>query len=195
MAIAPNQKAINPNLFAKMKFPPLPIRFLLALAAAALPSCTTPGSMTGGTAYLGANTFAAAGTENNLPPDTVSFWDGGAGNGPARLHLDISKQQVDFFRGETLVGRSRVSSGDGNHPTPTGSLSILEKHRDHVSSRYGDFVFGDGTVAKANVDIKNDVPPAGSRFKGSPMTNFMRLTHYHRASRASGCADQRSVES
>ena len=159
-----------------MKFPPLTIRNLaLLLVASALSSCT-PGSMTGATSYLGAGTFAGP-TANNLPPDTVSFWDGGAGNGPARVHLDLSQQVADFYRGAVLVGRSRICSGDVNHHTPTGKLSILEKHRDHVSSRYGDFVFADGTVARANVDVKTDSAPAGSHFKGSPMTNFMRLTH------------------
>lgn len=158
-----------------MKFPPNLFHALTALMVAFGFSSCTPASMTGGTAYLGAGTFG--GTDNTLPPDTVSFWDGGAGNGPAHLHLDINKQYVDFFRGDTLVGRSRVSSGDVNHPTPTGNLSILEKHREHISSRYGDYVFPDGTVARANVDLKNDPAPAGSHFKGSPMTNFMRLTH------------------
>ena len=140
-------------------------------------SSCTPVSMTGGTQYLGAGTFSGNGPTNNLPPDNVSFWDGGAGNGPARMHLDLSQQVADFYRGDVLVGRSRISSGDANHHTPTGKLSILEKHRDHVSSRYGDFVFPDGTVARANVDVKTDKAPAGSRFAGSPMTNFMRLTY------------------
>ena len=150
---------------------------LCALSAAAIMSSCTPISMTGGTQYLGAGSFSGTGAPNNLPADNVSFWEGGAGNGPSRVHLDLSQQVANFYRGDVMVGRSRISSGDAQHRTPTGKFSILEKHHDHYSNRYGDFVFPDGTVARANVDVKTDKPPAGSRFAGSQMTYFMRLTY------------------
>lgn len=180
LAIAPNQLEFNLNLVPRTMIRPF---YKLLPALAALPllflsSCVST-SLTGATQYLDAGTFSGTPTAapaNGLPPDTVSFWDGGAGNGPARIHLKLNEQVVDFYRGNVLVGRSRVSSGDANHPTPTGNFSILEKHRDHVSSRYGDYVFPDGTVAKGNIDVKTDPQPAGTRYKGSPMTNFMRLT-------------------
>jgi lipoprotein-anchoring transpeptidase ErfK/SrfK len=75
-----------------------------------------------------------------------------------------------------LVGRARISSGTSDRRTPTGRFSILEKDPDHRSSRYGDFVYPDGSFAKRDVDIKKDVPPPGTKFLGSPMFNFMRLT-------------------
>lgn len=150
-----------------------------AVAMAALPSCTTTGGLTGATQYLDAGTFASRQTAapNGLPPDTVSFWDGGAGNGPARIHLKIGEQVADFYRGDVLVGRSRVSTGTPSHPTPTGRFSILQKNRNHVSSSYGDFVYPDGSYAQRDVDSRKDKAPPGSRFKGAPMTNFMRLTN------------------
>ncbi|MBP7948274.1 MAG: L,D-transpeptidase family protein [Verrucomicrobiales bacterium] len=150
---------------------------LAALTAVAgallLSSCVTTG-LTGQTQYLQPGSFGQQ--QVGPPPDAVSFWDGGAGNGAPRLHINLAAQVVDFYRGNVLVGRSRISSGDTSHPSPTGRMSVLEKNKNHVSSRYGDFVFPDGTVARANVDARTDRPPAGARFKGSPMPNFMRIT-------------------
>lgn len=151
-------------------------RSIPLVAAAALSSCVTA-NYTGATNYLNGQVATNPGTVNGLPPDTVSFWDGGAGNGPARIHLKLGEQVADFYRGDVLVGRSRVSSGDENHGTPTGRLSVLEKDLNHKSSRYGDFVDGAGNVVQSNVDVKKDRPPAGTRFAGSPMTHFMRLTY------------------
>ncbi len=152
------------------------LRFLPLVAAAGLSSCATDG-VTGATQYLNGQFSANPATQNGLPPDTVSFWDGGAGNGPARIHLKLGEQVADFYRGDVLVGRSRVSSGDEYHPSPTGRLSILEKDRNHKSSRYGEFVDGAGNVVKADADVKKDRPPPGTRFAGAPMSNFMRLTY------------------
>jgi lipoprotein-anchoring transpeptidase ErfK/SrfK len=127
-----------------------------------------------GTQYLDPGVFS--GQPAGPPPDDVSFWDGSAGNGAPRVHLDLSDQIAYFYRGDVLVGRSRISSGDAQHPSPTGKLSVLQKNKNHISSRYGDFVFPDGTVARANVDARTDKAPPGSSFRGSPMTNFMRIT-------------------
>lgn len=138
-----------------------------------LSSCQHP-RLTGVTQYL--DPSAEQANPNNLPPDTVSFWDGGSGNGPARIHLKLGEQVADFYRGDILIGRSKISSGDSKHPTPTGQMSILQKNYDHYSSRYGEFVYPDGTVAVAEADAKKDRPPPGTRFKGASMKHFMRLT-------------------
>jgi lipoprotein-anchoring transpeptidase ErfK/SrfK len=128
-----------------------------------------------GTHYLG-DAAPQGPSGSTLLPDNVSFWDGGSGNGPPRIHIKIGDQVADFYRGDVLVGRARISTGTPSHPTPTGKFSILQKNKFHKSSRYGDFVYPDGSYAKRDVDIKTDKPPAGSRFAGSPMTNFMRIT-------------------
>lgn len=176
--IMPMQSIINSNLPLVFMSPLIQqtFRLLPILSAVALSSCATDG-ITGATQYLNGQVATAPTTANGLPPDTVSFWDGGAGNGPARIHLKLGEQVADFYRGDVLVGRSRVSTGDEMHPSPTGRHSILEKDRNHKSSRYGDFVDAAGNVVQSNVDIKKDRPPAGTRFAGSPMTNFMRLTY------------------
>jgi hypothetical protein len=178
LAIMLMQPIFNPNLrsISMTSFRQFCFRFIPLLAAGTLSSCITT-NYSGVTNYLNGQVATNSGTVNGLPPDTVSFWDGGNGNGPARIHLKIGEQVADFYRGDVLVGRSRVSSGDEYHPTPTGRYSILEKDLNHKSSRYGEFVDGAGNVVKADADIKKDRPPAGTRFAGAPMTHFMRLTY------------------
>lgn len=151
------------------------LRASLAAGLATLASCAATGT-TAGTMYLEPGGGIGQ-SSNGMPADTVSFWDGGSGNGPARIHLDLSAQIAHFYRGDIEVGRSRVSSGDVGHRTPTGKFSILEKDADHFSSRYGDYVYPDGSMARANVDVKKDAAPPGSKFKGAEMLNFMRLTY------------------
>jgi lipoprotein-anchoring transpeptidase ErfK/SrfK len=151
----------------------------LAVLGGLLSSCGTTGTGSlnpaGSTSYLGAN-LPDGTTENALFADNVSFWDGGAGNGPARVHVRLGDQIADFYRGDVLVGRSRISSGTAERPTPVGSYRVMQKDKNHRSSRYGDFVFPDGTFAQRDVDVKLNRPPGGSKFLGSKMTNFMRLT-------------------
>ena len=115
------------------------------------------------------------GQNGGAPPDTISFWEGG-GSGPARIRIDLSDQTAYFYRGDTLVGKSWLSTGDAGHRTPTGSFRILQKNKWHKSSRYGAFVDANGTVVDGDVDIKKDRVPPGLRYEGAKMTNFMRLT-------------------
>ena len=107
LAIAPNQLEFNLNLVPRTMIRPFH-QLLPALAAVSLlslPSCVST-SLTGATQYLDAGTFSGTPTgapSNGLPPDTVSFWDGGAGNGPSRIHLKLNEQVADFYRGNVLV--------------------------------------------------------------------------------------------
>lgn len=110
------------------------------------------------------------------PPDLISHWDGGAGNGPAKIKIDLSEQTAYFYKGSTLVGKSWLSTGDAGHRTPTGSFKIIQKNKWHKSSRYGAFVDKEGNVVDGDVDAKKDRPPPGLKFEGAKMTNFMRLT-------------------
>ena len=109
--------------------------------------------------------------------DVVSYWSGEKGNGPPRIRIVLSEQTAYFFRGNVLVGKSWLSTGDSEHPTPTGSFRILQKDKIHRSSRYGVFLNGSGHVVDNDVDIKTDEVPSGLRFEGADMNNFMRLTN------------------
>jgi L,D-transpeptidase catalytic domain len=119
---------------------------------------------------------AAAMNQMGRPRDVVSHWDGGPGNGPARIRIVLSEQTAYFFRGSQLVGKSWLSTGDEAHRTPTGNFRIMQKDKHHRSSRYGVFVDAEGNVVDGDVDYKNDPVPKGCRYEGADMKNFMRLT-------------------
>ncbi len=110
--------------------------------------------------------------------DSVSYWDGSAASGPPSIRINLRDQKARFYKGDTLVGVSQISSGRESHPTPAGQYTILQKNADHVSNLYGVWKTADGTVINDDVDIrKQPTPPPGARFEGAPMPNFMRLTN------------------
>lgn len=111
------------------------------------------------------------------PPDVISYWEGGTGNGPARIRINRAEQTAYFYRGDQLIGKSWLSTGDANHTTPAGRFSIIQKNKWHKSSRYGAAVDDAGNVVDAEVDIKKDRLPPGTKYEGAKMTNFMRLTN------------------
>ncbi len=119
---------------------------------------------------------AASVQRTGAPRDVISFWSGGEGDGPPRIRIVLSEQTAYFFRGNVLVGKSWLSTGDEGHRTPTGSFRIMQKSKDHRSSRYGAFVDSEGNVVDGDVDIKKDPVPRGLRYEGANMKNFMRLT-------------------
>ncbi|MDB6069545.1 MAG: hypothetical protein JWL81_716 [Verrucomicrobiales bacterium] len=156
-----------------------------------LSSCATPytaqtmppGIVRGadGTLYYdpSARGHAAPGQPNApaAPPDVISFWEGGPGNGPSRVRINRAEQTAYFYRGDQLIGKSWLSTGDAGHTTPAGSFRIIQKNKWHKSSRYGAAVDSQGNVVDAEIDIKKDRLPPGTKYEGAKMTNFMRLTN------------------
>ncbi len=57
-------------------------------------------------------------------------------NGAVVIVVSLAEQMAYVFRGGDLIGASTVSTGMASHPTPTGSFTILQKHRTHFSSLY-----------------------------------------------------------
>lgn len=108
------------------------------------------------------------------PVDNVSYWDGDGVAGAPSVTIDLSQQRAFFFKGERLVGVSRVSSGNEQYPTATGSFKVTQKNKDHRSNLYGDFVDHHGRAVIRDVEAK-DIPPPGLRFLGASMPNFMRF--------------------
>jgi lipoprotein-anchoring transpeptidase ErfK/SrfK len=142
----------------------------IALAALFLPACedtqqTVP--------YLG-GTYGTAPTMGGPPPDSVSYWDGDNLGGKPAVKIRLSEQRAYFYKNGMLVGISQLSTGREGLKTPTGTFSIIQKDKDHVSSKYGDFVDDSGQVVKANVSVDDKKPP-GSHFKGASMPYFMRI--------------------
>ena len=109
------------------------------------------------------------------PQDTVSYWDGDNLGGKPSVKISLSEQRAYFYKGGMLVGISQLSTGREGLNTPTGKFAISQKDKDHVSSKYGDFVDSAGTVIVPNVDVEKDKKPPGTKFKGAPMPYFMRI--------------------
>lgn len=114
-------------------------------------------------------------TEDSPIADQVSHWEGDGVRGQPKIVIDVSDQRAYFYKGNHLVGVSKVSSGKDGHMTPTGSFKITQKSKDHRSNLYGNYVYPDGTVAQADVDVTKDPKPSGSQFEGAPMPYFMRF--------------------
>ena len=55
---------------------------------------------------------------------------------PLTLVVSLRDQQLDIYRGLTLIAKSKVSTGTAAYPTKTGVFSILEKQRYHHSNMY-----------------------------------------------------------
>jgi hypothetical protein len=121
----------------------------------------------------------SSGTGHPAPaiPDDVSYWDGDSATGVALIKINRSQQKAFFYKGGTLVGISRISSGNEDHGTPPGMYKISELDKDHVSSVYGVFKNkATGMTTNDNVDIRVDKIPPGEIFYNAPMPNFMRVT-------------------
>lgn len=64
------------------------------------------------------------------------LWRDVPGNGPQRLVVSLSDQLAYFYRGDTLVAVSTISSGKDEKPTPTGIFSVLDKKPMYRSKKY-----------------------------------------------------------
>jgi hypothetical protein len=150
-------------------------RLLLLAAPLAVAACAPLGPESSG--YL-----AGFGGVTNQPtgagvPDDVSYWDGDGVTGPPMVRINLHLQKAYFYKGDQLVGVSKISTGKEGNDTPPGNYKIIQKNRHHRSNLYG--VFKDqltGQVVNDDVDIKRDPIPPGCVFEGAEMPNFMRFT-------------------
>lgn len=121
--------------------------------------------------YLG----GVYGENTETPRDSVSYWDGDGIPGKPSIKIRLSEQRAYFYKGKQLVGVSQLSTGREGLATPSGNFSVIQKDKDHVSSKYGDYVDSEDNVVVANVELGKDPKPPGTRFKGAPMPYFMRI--------------------
>jgi lipoprotein-anchoring transpeptidase ErfK/SrfK len=105
-----------------------------------------------------------------------SWWRGDGVEGAPRIVISLGQQKASFYKAGKLVGVSAISSGDENHPTPTGSYSITQKDMWHQSSQYGDYVDASGSPVAQNIDRHADPQPPGTTYDGAKMHYFMRFT-------------------
>ncbi|MHC9013166.1 L,D-transpeptidase family protein [Stenotrophomonas rhizophila] len=87
------------------------------------------------------------GAKTSRPADTVPaalhpgewVWGGDAkAMGPMAVVVSLTEQRAYVYRNGLLVAVSTVSTGKPGHETPTGVFTILQKDKDHRSSKYND---------------------------------------------------------
>jgi lipoprotein-anchoring transpeptidase ErfK/SrfK len=141
-------------------------------AVFALAACDDDPSM--GTQYMG-GVYGSGVVSSGAPQDTVSYWDGDGVEGKPSIKIKLQEQRAYFYKAGKLVGVTQLSTGREGLDTPTGSFKVLQKDRDHASSKYGDYVDEAGNVVVPNVDVTKDPKPPGTRYKGAPMPYYMQI--------------------
>jgi hypothetical protein len=167
---------------------PIPAALLVAIV---LPSCRSSGPYdypTDGTSYLAPDGTivgpAARRQQRGKPGSTAAAlkprepvwrWEGDGIPGAPSIVIDLGAQQATFYKGNLAVGWTEISSGNEQYPTPPGSFRVQQKSANHVSNLYGDYVDAEGNVVVANIGIRDDPRPKGTRFRGASMPYFLRI--------------------
>jgi len=85
------------------------------------------------------------GAKASLPPETAPVdlkpgefvWNPAAAEiGPIVVLVSLGEQRSYVYRNGIQIGVTTVSSGKPGHGTPTGVFVILQKDKDHRSSKY-----------------------------------------------------------
>ncbi|MEP6937989.1 MAG: L,D-transpeptidase family protein [Chthoniobacterales bacterium] len=126
------------------------------------------------TQYLG-GIYGSDPVSAAAPQDTVSYWDGDGLSGKPSIKIKLAEQRAYFYKGGQLVGVSQLSTGREGLITPNGKFSIIQKDKEHVSSKYGDYVDDADNVVVPNIDKEKDPKPPGTHYKGAAMPYFMRI--------------------
>jgi len=159
---------------------------LLGLAGIFLTACgTNTVHRTRGTGYIAGtvrdrdNIYGRGITEKEtsqvMKEDRVSYWDGDGINGPPGVTIDLSQQRAYFYKGNQLVGVSKISSGNSKYPTRVGDFKVTQKSKDHESNLYGSYVYPNGAIARKDIDTTKVAKPPGTIYDGTDMPYFMRF--------------------
>lgn len=148
---------------------------LLPLAASLLlAGCAGNAQFSSQTQYL--DTFGKNIAKTFNPSvDNVSYWDGDEIKGPPSIVIHLGEQRAYFYKGKTLAGISVISTGREGYDTPTGHFHIIQKDKDHVSSRYGNYIDKNGNILVNQADRLVDPMPKGAIYDGDVMPYFMRI--------------------
>ena len=104
------------------------------------------------------------------------WWHGEGVAGKPKIVIDLTAQEVRYYKSGTLVGESPISSGREGHSTMTGTYHIIEKDVDHRSSIYGAYCDDNRQIVVPDVDCTKDECPKGTHFIGASMPFFMRIS-------------------
>jgi len=139
-------------------------------------------SQGGGTQYLadyyGVRKGPAASSNTSRSYNPKGYWDGDGITGTARIRIIRAEQKAYFYKGDTLVGISPISSGNDNHTTPAGSFKVTEKDIDHESSLYGVIKNRTtGEIVNKDADFRIHKPGPDEIAIHAPMPYFLRFNH------------------
>jgi hypothetical protein len=96
-------------------------------------------------AALTANAVPFWGAKASSPADTAPtalkpgefVWNPGvAPDGPIVVVVSLTEQRAYVYRNGVEIGFTTVSTGKPGHETPTGIFTVLQKDKDHRSSKY-----------------------------------------------------------
>lgn len=104
-----------------------------------------------------------------------SYWNADGVEGDPWIVIVLSEQRAYFFKGRTIVGESKVSSGRKRFATPPGEYKVIQRDKHHVSNLYGKIHAADGTVVNSDADMSKDKVPEGGSFAGAKMPYFLRF--------------------
>jgi hypothetical protein len=89
--------------------------------------------------FWGAKDSSPAGTAPAvLKPGQFVWAPGVAPEGPIVVVVSLDEQRGYVYRNGVEIGYTTVSTGKPGHETPTGIFTILQKDKDHHSSKYND---------------------------------------------------------
>ncbi|MEA3640164.1 MAG: L,D-transpeptidase family protein [Lamprobacter sp.] len=108
-------------------------------------------------------------------PEKLYEWNG-AGRSISHVVIDTNAQRARFYDGREQVGWTTIASGVSAHPTPSGEFQIMEKVAKKRSNLYGRIYNAKGGLHKRNARSSDPIP-AGGKFVGANMPNFMRMTY------------------
>ena len=161
---------------------PLGLLFLSLAMVLSITGCSNDPRFDTHTSYLGGGGGAAASTgggQDHLmgrpPYDDVSYWEGDGVSGAPHVIIRLGEQRAYFYKGSTLVGISTISTGREGFDTHPGSFHIIQKDKDHVSSRFGDYDDKMGNILQKEIDREKDPMPPGAVYDGAKMPYFMRI--------------------
>lgn len=125
--------------------------------------------------FVGATLLAVAASA--APASWFDEQAAASAGGAAEIRVDLSEQRAYFYKGGTLVGVSRVSSGKAGFRTPRGHFRVQSKKTRHRSSLYGSYVDRNThQVVRADVDTRKHRRPPGTYYRGAKMNYFL---HFH----------------
>ena len=117
----------------------------LAIAVTALPAAAAAAPETAAVARVPARKAALSGIPLRselalrrwLQPGEFIWNDDGVAAGRTDIVVNIRGRVMSVYRGGHEIGRSSITYGADDKPTPSGSYPILQKKARHVSNIYG----------------------------------------------------------